>query len=119
VNRKLAFALIGGLAMPLAAPAAHAQDALQSVQNLHAWFRNSVFDDGTMVLVIRNPSLTAVRVTIRCFATDDTYKTFVTVVPSHGTSEIGMMQGWPNNFVSGEWCQSYFGGEPVWYVKTK
>ena len=123
--RRILFAglVLAGVAVVINSEALAQDDAsaraIQQIKSLQVWYRDSVFGDGTKVLVLKNPSLTAIRVTLQCFTIEGDSRTFQLVVPPKDTAELGSMQGWPNNFTPGEWCQSVFDGQPIWYAKAR
>ncbi len=57
---------------------------------------------------------TTVDLMLRCFTVRGSSKTLRLSVPGKGMAEMGFLQGWPDNFVYGERCEAYSGGQLMW-----
>jgi hypothetical protein len=87
----------------------------EAVSELEAQYRLSAFADGTKVLVLTNRAAEAVRFELKCFTVDGTSsKTFFVNIAARGTWQLGFLEGWSGNFVSGERCEAFFGEERLW-----
>lgn len=90
----------------------------KAVADLDCGFRKSLAEDGTYVLHLHNGSSVSADLELICFvASGEKYKTFSISVPAKGDYELGFLEGWPGNFVPGEWCEASFDGEKLWRCK--
>lgn len=90
----------------------------KAVQDLEKGFRESLLDSkkGTYVLRLRNPSNRTAEFQLKCCVADgNRCKTFNMVIPTNDSTELGFMEGWPGNFVSGERCYAYYRGQEIWW----
>jgi uncharacterized membrane protein len=85
-----------------------------AIAGLRVSWRPSLLEDGSYVMVLNNGSSTGADVRLTCFTRSGQSKTLSIQVPGYGMSEVGFMQGWPGNFVTGESCEAYHGREFVW-----
>lgn len=95
-------------------------DAMQrrkAVQDLEAGFRTSLAIENTAVLQLRNPSGSQAAFQLRCYLTNGNYSTFAVAVAPGETKEIGFLEGWEGNFVSGEYCTAQYDGQALWRVR--
>lgn len=88
----------------------------KAVEDIEAGFRGSFAKEGTYVLQLRNVSGQTADFQLRCYQTNGNYKTFPIALSPGGSTEIGYLEGWPGNFVSGEYCQGVYKGEALWRV---
>ncbi len=86
----------------------------QGVAELQVSWRYSTLEDGTMVMRIHNNRPTTVDLQLKCFVRGGGSKVLPVSVAGKSISEVGFMQGWPGNFVTGERCEAYYGSELVW-----
>ncbi|MFQ1802958.1 hypothetical protein ACK36F_11095 [Aeromonas veronii] len=91
----------------------------KAVEDIEAGFRGSLMESGTFILRLRNVSNQTADFQLRCFQNNGNYKTFPIALPPGGTQEIGFLEGWPGNFVSGEYCNAIYEGEALWKVTKK
>jgi len=91
----------------------------KAVEDIEAAFRSSLMQSGTFVLTLRNVSNRTADFQLRCYQNDGKYKTFQIAIPAGGTQEIGFLEGWPGNFVPGEYCNAIYKDEVLWKVKKK
>ena len=95
-------------------------DAVQrrkAVQDLEAGFRTSLAIENSAVMQLRNPSGSRADFQLRCHQTNGNYRTFAISVASGETKEIGFLEGWEGNFVSGEYCTAQYDGQALWRVR--
>ncbi|HET9229316.1 MAG TPA: hypothetical protein VFR31_21735 [Thermoanaerobaculia bacterium] len=105
------------LALAVAAAQSQANNRLQGVIDLDLKTRASLMDDNTQVLVIRNANAYSVDFDLKCYTRSGSSKTLFVSVPARGEKEIGFLEGWEGNFVSGERCEAYYDGQFVWSVR--
>jgi hypothetical protein len=98
------------------ARAAATAQAAQGVKSLRWQTRASLLDDGTRVLVLHNRQGRSADFHLTCHTRAGASKTLFVSVPAYGQKEIGFLEGWPGNFVSGEWCEAFHGGEKQWRI---
>ncbi len=91
----------------------------KAVEDIEAGFRGSLMESGTFVLRLRNVSNQTADFQLRCYQNNGNYKTFPIALPAGGTQEIGFLEGWPGNFVSGEYCNAIYKGDVLWKVTKK
>jgi uncharacterized membrane protein len=105
---------------PAAAPAPRpaAPTHRDNVSELKVGWRQSALDDGSRVMQLHNARLNSVDVNLRCYTNSGESKVLGVNVPAKGMSEVGFVQGWPGNFVSGERCEAYSGSDVVWQVRV-
>ena len=84
---------------------------------VNAGFRPSLSKEGTYVLVMRNPSSRTSDFQLKCFQTNGNSKIFQIAIPSGQSQELGFLEGWPGNFVRGEYCLAYYNGEQIWKIE--
>lgn len=93
----------------------HRERAKEAVTDLEVGIRNSLLNDGTKVVVLRNAKPYPVSSDLRCFTRGDTaQKAFSMRIPAGGEKRLGFVQGWCGNFTRGERCEAYVEGEPMW-----
>lgn len=93
----------------------------QAVTNLRVGFRNSMNSDysGTAVLRLINNEPYTAEFRLRCYTTSGKYSDFNFVIPSGEEKELGYLQGWDGNFVSGEYCEAYYKNEFQWKITKR
>lgn len=91
----------------------------KAVQDVEAGFRGSLMESGTYVLRLRNVSNQTADFQLKCYQTSGRYKTFPIALSPGNTSEIGFLEGWPGNFVTGEYCEAIYKGDVLWKVTKK
>jgi hypothetical protein len=77
----------------------------EAVASMELSTRGSFLDDGTQVLILRNLQPYSVDLNLRCFTRSGASKTLFVSVPARGAKEVGFLEGWAGNFVSGERCE--------------
>lgn len=92
---------------------------LKVVDDLEVRFRNSLMEEGTKVLMLRNGGEVRADFTLKCFQLNGTSRQFSMSIGSGETEEIGFQQGWNGNFVTGESCKVYYGDDFRWSVDVK
>lgn len=92
---------------------AYASRQLYAIKNMEFGYRQSFMDNNTKVLQLRNITDTGVSFNLKCCTVDDSCKTIYVSVPAHNSTEVGFMEGWNGNFVSGEYFIAYYEGEEV------
>lgn len=93
----------------------HRERAKEAVTDLEVGIRNSLLNDGTKVVVLRNAKPYPVSFDLRCFTRGDTaQKAFSMRIPAGGEKRLGFVQGWCGNFTGGERCEAYVEGEQMW-----
>lgn len=95
---------------------ARAAEVAQGVRSLRWQTRESRLEDGTRVLILHNSQGRSVDFHLTCHTRGGASKTLFVSVPAYGQKEIGFLEGWPGNFVSGEWCEAFHGGEKQWRI---
>jgi len=88
--------------------------ARTGILTLRRGVRNSLMYSGTKVLTLRNVKSYAVSFDLRCYKRNGFSKTLRVNVPAWGRAEVGFVQGWSGNFVSGERCEAHHDGDVVW-----
>jgi hypothetical protein len=91
----------------------------KAVEDVEAGFRGSLMDEGTAVLTLRNASNQTADFQLRCYQTNGHYKTFLIALSPGNSTEIGFLEGWPGNFVSGEYCEALYRGESLWKITKR
>jgi hypothetical protein len=91
----------------------------KAAYDVNARFRSSLFHEGTFVLVMDNPSARTADFLLRCYQTNGSSKSFRFAIAPGQTQELGFNQGWPGNFVRGEYCLAYYGDDQLWRVEKK
>jgi len=76
--------------------------------------RESMMLSGTTVLVMRNPASFGVSFRLVCYTLGGASKEFPITIEAQGVVEIGYVQGWDGNFVTGERCRAYSGNTLAW-----
>ena len=90
--------------------------SLKVVDDLEVGFRNSLLENGTKVLRLRNGGGIRANFTLKCFQANGASRQFNMSIGSGETEEIGYQQGWSGNFVTGESCKVYYGDKFRWSV---
>lgn len=88
----------------------------KAAQDVEAGFRSSLSKEYTYVLVLRNVSNRTADFQLKCYQNNGNYKTFPIALTAGTSTEIGYLEGWPGNFVSGEYCQAIYQGNVLWRV---
>ena len=91
----------------------------KAVEDMEAGFRGSLMESGTFVLRLRNVSNQTADFQLRCYQNNGNSKTFPIALAAGGTQEIGFLEGWSGNFVSGEYCNAIYKGDVLWKVTKK
>jgi len=78
--------------------------------------RASLAKEGTRVLQLRNISDVPVDFHLKCCTEDMSCKTLFVSIPARSEKEIGFLEGWGGNFVSGETCEARYLDERVWKI---
>ncbi len=84
-----------------------------------AGFRRSLSKEGTYVLVLRNVSGQTADFKLRCYTTSGSSKAFNIAISPGESYELGYLEGWSGNFVSGEYAEAYFNDEKIWTVRCR
>jgi hypothetical protein len=92
---------------------------LQAIDAMEGYFRPSLGIENSWVLNLRNTSGITVDFQLRCFNNNNQYKTFPIAITAGQSQEIGFLEGWDGNFVSGEYCQAIYDGKTVWTARKK
>jgi hypothetical protein len=100
-----------------AAGQAEATKKFEGIRDLKVGTRYSLMDESTQVLILRNLKSYSVDFNLKCYTRRSSSKTFFVSVPALGEKEIGFLEGWEGNFVSGERCDAYYGDHMVWYFE--
>ncbi|HEY4304500.1 MAG TPA: DUF1036 domain-containing protein [Gemmatimonadaceae bacterium] len=88
--------------------------ASSGVDGLRVDWRKSVLDTTTQVMTLRSALSYDTTLHLRCHTRSNDYTRRLDVpVPASGYAEVGYVQGWAGNFVSGEWCDVLSNGETV------
>ncbi len=66
------------------------------------------------VMQLRNVRPYHIAFDLRCYTRSGSNKLIPVEVEGGSTAEVGFVQGWENNFVSGERCEAFFEGERLW-----
>jgi uncharacterized membrane protein len=93
-------------------------DGSDAVKALAVGWRKSAFDDGTRVMQIHNYRPNTVSFDLKCFTRYGASKTLQVSVGGKSMSEVGFLQGWPNNFEAGERCEAYYANRLVWQINV-
>lgn len=98
------------IALQLAQQQTQAADARirDAVAHMELSTRKSIVDETTQVLIMRNIEPYSVDLNLRCFNRAGTAKTLFVSVPARGTKEVGWLEGWDGNFVTGERCEMLY-----------
>lgn len=91
----------------------------KAVNDVEAGFRGSFSKEGTYVLSLRNVSNQTADFQLRCYQNNGNYKTFPIALSPGASTEIGFLEGWPGNFVPGEYCQALYRGDSLWKITKK
>ncbi len=96
--------------------AASANRLIDGIKGLRWSTRWSLMDDGTKVLILRNVKGYSVDFSLKCYTRNGASRTLFVSVPAYKSKEIGFLEGWPGNFVSGEKCEAYHEGTRLWTI---
>lgn len=76
--------------------------------------RPSRMNGKTKVLVLYNDGTAVANFTLRCYRTDSRSQDFGIALPPRKGGEIGFVQGWEGNFVTGEHCEARVKDVVIW-----
>ena len=88
----------------------------QGVEAIEVGFRRSIADESTMVLVLKNLKTYSLDFDLKCYTTNGRSKTIFVSIPAREATEIGFLEGWSGNWVTGERCEAYLDGKRLWSV---
>lgn len=91
-------------------------DERSDVQDLRVTWRDAVLFPNTKALQLWNSRSYPVSVSLKCYTVDGAWKWLRTTVPGKGLAELGHLEGWDGNFVTGERCDAYDGDSIAWHV---
>lgn len=91
-------------------------DVRSDVQALRVTWRDAVLFPNTKALQLWNAHSYPVPVVLKCYTVDGAWKWLRTTVPGKGVAELGHLEGWDGNFVTGERCDAYDGDSVAWHV---
>jgi len=90
------------------------QMARDAIGDVHVRMRRSLLDQNTQVMTLHNVHPYYISFDLRCFKRSGESKLLPVAIEASKTTEVGFVQGWTGNFVSGERCEAYFDGEQLW-----
>jgi hypothetical protein len=91
----------------------------KSALDVNAHFRPSLSQEGTYVLTMSNASTRTADFQLKCFQTNGSSKMFRIAILPGQTQELGFLEGWPGNFVVGEYCLAYYNSEQIWKIEKR
>jgi len=91
----------------------------QAIADVRVGIRESYLADGSMVLILQNSNPHSVAFTLQCYSPAGYSKALPVSIPRYGYSEVGFLQGWPNNFHSGDYCEAYVEGSAIWNYRVR
>jgi uncharacterized membrane protein len=94
-------------------PAIDPQTMHDGIRTLGVTWRLSTLRENTYVLQLSNSQTFSVNARVRCYERSGASKTFPLTIRPGTFEEIGFIQGWDGNFVSGEHCELYHDTELV------
>jgi Skp family chaperone for outer membrane proteins len=97
--------------------AAAASKVAEGIKGLKWSTRWSLLDDGTKVLILHNEKNYSVDFPLKCYTRNGSSKTLFISVPAYSRKEVGFLEGWNGNFVSGEKCEAYHEGNRLWTIR--
>ncbi|NJN05591.1 MAG: hypothetical protein HC814_03235 [Rhodobacteraceae bacterium] len=103
-----------GYRAPSATPSRSVSGQRLAVEDITCRFRGSYLDDGSKVLILRNVRPYSVDFHLKCYTRRGQSKTLVVSLAANSSTEIGFLEGWEGNFVTGERCEAYLEGNLVW-----
>jgi len=86
---------------------------------LEFYARPSLMQEGTKVLQIHNIRGVSISFDLKCCTTNNACRTMAVSIEPRGTTDIGFLEGWPGNFVSGESCEIRYQDEIMRSVRIK
>jgi len=89
-----------------------------SLDGIRFGWRESLLDPATKVMQVSSSRSYSTSLQLRCYTNDGYWKSLYTSVPANGYAEVGVLEGWPGNFVSGERCQVLQGGTVVHEIRA-
>lgn len=102
-----------------AARAARQNDRIrQGIKALKVGWRRSLMDENTLVLRLTNTKPYSVDLDLKCYTRSNSSKMLFVSVPARGTKEIGFLEGWTGNFVTGERCEAYYDDEKLGTIEV-
>lgn len=90
-----------------------------AVDGIRYTWRASILDPETRVLQMWSSYDYATTVRLRCYAASGWSKSFTMTVPANGVAELGVLEGWPNGFTSGERCETTSGSSTVTVARLR
>lgn len=85
-----------------------------AIEKMEIKYRTSLMDAKTRVVILRNIDDTDVRFNLKCCTVNNSCKTIYVSVPAHQETEIGFLEGWDGNFVSGERIEAHYQDAKLW-----
>jgi len=90
----------------------------KGIEALNVGWRQSLLDDGTLVLRLTNTKAYSVDFELKCYTRSNSSKVLFVSVPARETKEVGFLEGWPGNFMTGEWCEAYYNDERLGVIEV-
>jgi len=87
-----------------------------AAKTLRVGWRRSALDPDTQVMRIYNDRGVSVGLQLQCHTRTGASKWLAVTAPANGVAEVGFLEGWPGNFIPGEYCDAFYGSERVWSV---
>jgi len=91
----------------------------EAIKSVRVRMRHSFLDRSTQVVMLQNISPHYIEFDLRCYKRSGQSKLLPIVIEGGKTAEVGFVQGWSGNFVSGERCEAYFDGEKLWSYSVR
>jgi uncharacterized membrane protein len=88
--------------------------ARKAVEAVRVRMRRSLLDQNTQVMTLRNVHPYYISFDLRCYKRSGQSTLLPISIEGSKTTEVGFVQGWTGNFVSGERCEAYYDGEQLW-----
>ena len=90
------------------------QMAREAICDVRVRMRRSLLDQNTQVMMLRNVHPHYISFNLRYYKRSGQSSLLPISIEGSKTTEVGFVQGWTGNFVSGERCEAYFYGEQLW-----
>jgi hypothetical protein len=84
------------------------QMAREAICNVRVRMRRSLLDQNTQVMMLRNVHPHYISFNLRYYKRSGQSSLLPISIEGSKTTEVGFVQGWTGNFVSGERCEAYF-----------
>lgn len=90
----------------------------KAVKDVQISFRKSLTND-YKVMILKNIHPFSIDFQVKCYTLGGSSKTIALSIPAADSREVGFVQGWEGNWMSGERCEAYYNGELIWHHTVK